>query len=217
MTRETILLAGADLARQPDLAATIAGAGHEVLVCREREEAIRTLRGRAVDVLIAEVGGPEPEDRSFLERAASLAPEASLIVLAEADAELPEVERIERVQRPVARRALTSTLSELVERKHAEHEHETLTDLLGEPYRLGCITTGSRTMAAALQTLTRAARGVRPLLIEGERGTGKTLLARVLHFAGSTRDHPYLAARGKRLTARRLLGWRRGAFPGCGE
>lgn len=212
MTRETVLLAGPELAGQPDLAAAIEGTGHEVLVCRERGKAVQALRTRAVDVVVAHFEKSEPDTHSFLEYAASIAPDASLIVLAESDAHVPAYEHIERVERPVARTALVPTVSRVVERIHAEHEHETLTELLSEPYRVGCIMGGSRSVGAVAQTVVRATRGMRPVLLEGEQGTGKTLLTRVIHCAGSTRDHPYLAARGKRVTTRRLLGWRRGTF-----
>jgi len=65
------------------------------------------------------------------------------------------------------------------------------------------------------------ARIPRPILIRGERGTGKELLARLVHAASTRRDEPYLivncGAFQDELLVSHLFGHERGAFTGAVE
>jgi NtrC-family two-component system response regulator AlgB len=72
---------------------------------------------------------------------------------------------------------------------------------------------------AALETLTRAASHDVAVLLRGESGTGKGVLARALHAASPRRDRPFVVVNcptlSEELLASELFGHARGAFTGA--
>jgi two-component system, NtrC family, response regulator AtoC len=76
-------------------------------------------------------------------------------------------------------------------------------------------------MIALYKSAARVASHMAPVLILGETGTGKELVARHIHAAGVRRDQPFIAlncaAIPKELVETTLFGHERGAFPGASE
>jgi DNA-binding NtrC family response regulator len=70
-----------------------------------------------------------------------------------------------------------------------------------------------------IETIRRVAKVPRPLLIVGERGTGKELVARAIHLAASDAPRPMItvncAAFGDTLLESELFGHEKGAFTGA--
>jgi two-component system response regulator HydG len=77
----------------------------------------------------------------------------------------------------------------------------------------------SSIMESLLSTLQRIAPHYRIVLLKGETGTGKELLARYLHYLSPRREHPFVAlncaAIPDTLFESELFGYERGAFTGA--
>jgi DNA-binding NtrC family response regulator len=83
------------------------------------------------------------------------------------------------------------------------------------------IVTRSAPMHAVLRTAEKAAASAIPVLIEGESGVGKELIARAIHGSGERRAKPFVAvncgAIPENLVESILFGHERGAFTGATE
>src|SRR5690554_6638194 len=77
----------------------------------------------------------------------------------------------------------------------------------------------SRPVLRLFETISMVARSNSTILIQGENGTGKELIARALHAESPRRDRPFVAlncaAVHGDLIARELFGHKRGAFSGA--
>jgi DNA-binding NtrC family response regulator/tetratricopeptide (TPR) repeat protein len=97
----------------------------------------------------------------------------------------------------------------VLDRATPEAPDRAWTDLLGE----------SAEAAAVRESTARAARAPFPVLIEGESGSGKELVARAIHRLGSRRDRRFCAvncaALSDELLEAELFGHTRGAFTGA--
>jgi transcriptional regulator of acetoin/glycerol metabolism len=79
---------------------------------------------------------------------------------------------------------------------------------------------GGQLLREALEPIERAARSDLPIVLEGETGTGKEVVARAIH-AWSARSGPFVAVNCAALPAAlaegELFGYRRGAFTGADQ
>src|SRR5947208_3356006 len=83
------------------------------------------------------------------------------------------------------------------------------------------IVTRSPRMQAVLRTAEKAATSAIPVLIEGESGVGKELIARAIHGSGERQSKPFVAvncgAIPENLVESTLFGHEKGAFTGATE
>ena len=97
-----------------------------------------------------------------------------------------------------------------------QEQNMLLQDAAGEQYR---IIGESPQTQAVLDQITRVAAIPRPVLVVGERGTGKELIARAIHLAGGEPTRPMIsvncAAFSDNLLESELFGHEKGSFTGA--
>ncbi|GJL57082.1 MAG: hypothetical protein NPIRA02_42140 [Nitrospirales bacterium] len=98
-------------------------------------------------------------------------------------------------------------------------EVENLRRLLGESGKFQDLIGKSQGMQAVFQQIHELARVDSTVLIEGETGTGKELVARAIHRTSHRKERPFVAVNCAGLTeslvASQLFGHKRGAFTGA--
>jgi len=98
-------------------------------------------------------------------------------------------------------------------------QNSSMTNLLQTTYEFDKLVFSSERMVEVCNLARKAAATDLPVLIQGETGTGKELMARAVHFFGDRRRFPFLAqncgALSDELLQSELFGHRRGAFTGA--
>lgn len=96
---------------------------------------------------------------------------------------------------------------------------QTLSSELAELYNPDAIVCSSAAMREVLNLAEKVTHADSTVLVEGERGTGKELLARAIHFHGSRKERPFVvqscASFDEQLLDSTLFGHLRGAFAGA--
>ena len=98
-------------------------------------------------------------------------------------------------------------------------EIENLQNQLQERYQVGDLVSRSSSMQKVFKLIPAVSSSPATVLIQGETGTGKEVLARAIHSSGSRKEEPFIAvncgALPDALLESELFGYRRGAFTGA--
>jgi len=98
-------------------------------------------------------------------------------------------------------------------------EIETLRNTLKQRYRIGDLVSRSKSMEPIFELIPTLGASSSTVLLEGETGTGKELVARAIHSSGPRAHEPFVAvncgALPDNLLESELFGYKKGAFTGA--
>ncbi len=121
--------------------------------------------------------------------------------------------------KPISGEQLKVSLGRALEQRELRSENRRLREDLGERFELDKLISRSSEMRQVFETVRKVADTRATILVEGESGTGKTLLARGIHRLSSRAIEPFIAvncgALPDNLLESELFGHERGAFTGA--
>src|SRR5690606_2606598 len=123
--------------------------------------------------------------------------------------------------KPIDLDELEALVQRVREKRQLVAENRMLREQLSRQYRFEAIVSKSDLMEEALNMAARVASTRTTVLIRGDSGTGKELVARAIHQASPLRDRPFVvvhvAALNEELVESELFGHEKGAFTGASE
>ena len=172
--------------------------GYHVTEAESGEVAQGLLAEFAFDVLITDLRLPGVDGAAVVELALERYPEIVAVVVTGYGTVQDAVSAIKRgatdfVMKPFPFDHLLHILSTALEQRRLKSENEYLRSQLQERYRFEGIVGRSRPMRDLFQLLETVAGTTSTILITGETGTGKELVARAIHH-NSPRRHQRLVA-----------------------
>jgi two-component system response regulator PilR (NtrC family) len=198
--------------------------GFDVVEAENGERALELLHQFAFDIIITDLRMPGMDGTQVIEAARELYPAIVAIVITGYGTVKDAVEAIKRgasdfIAKPFQFDELMHVLQKALEQRRLAAENAYLRSQLEERYQFGGILGRSRPMQALFQLLETVAPTRSTILVTGETGTGKEVVARAIHHNSPRRHHRFVAlncsAIPETLLEAELFGHVRGAFTGA--
>jgi DNA-binding NtrC family response regulator len=210
---------------------TLRSAGmNNFICCRDSREVMSILAREEMEIMLLDLWMPHVSGEELLRQISADYPDLTLIIITGADDVETAVRCVREgvfdyIVKPVERARLISSVRRAMELRELHRENRALkarvlSDRLTRPEAFSEIVTISARMRSIFRYMEAIAPSPRPMLITGEPGVGKRLVARAVHTL-SRRTGPFVAVNvsglDNHMFADALFGHRKDAFNGALE
>src|SRR5881628_667235 len=223
-SQKHLLIVEDEAALRAAVAEQLSDRGYHVEQAESGEAAIGHLAEFAFDIIVTDLRLPGIDGSAVIEAAVARYPHIIAIVVTGFGTVKDAVEAIKRgawdfVSKPFQIDELLHVLDSAIEQRRPKSENAYLRAQLEERYRFEGIVGKSRAMTRVFQLLETVAPTNSTILITGETGTGKEVVARAIHHNSPRKAHRFVAlncsAIPETLLEAELFGHVRGAFTGA--
>ena len=227
MASGTILIVDDESKILNALVAALRKGGHEVVATTSARDAQKLLSQRVFDLLVVDNLMPELSGLDVIRELAASTPEADrpqvLMMTAHATVESAieamKLGALDYLQKPFEIDEFLVVVSRALEHQRLRTQHRYLISERDAEFNHYGIVGRSKRMQDVIHTAEVVAQSKSTVLIMGETGTGKEMVARAIHFHSAQRDMPLIkvncAAIPETLLESELFGHVRGAFTGA--
>src|SRR5262245_25657031 len=206
------------------LAIVLRREGYEVLLADNGHSAVELIEHEPVDVLISDINMPDMSGVEVLRAAKKLDQDILGIMITafastETAIEAMRLGACDYLSKPFDIDLLKMKVREKIENRQLRQENLLLKRTLGLSHQFANIIGRSPAMLDVFKMIETVARTNSTILLTGESGTGKGLVARAIHYHSLRRDKPMVSlncgALPENLLESELFGHMRGAFTGA--
>jgi len=221
---ETILIVDDEKNYPLILSAVLEEENYETLMANSGREALDIIKNADVDLVLTDMKMPEMDGIELLEHIKAEDPDLPVMMMTAHGTVDKAVEAMQKgaynyILKPFENERLILFVGKAVAMYRVVKEHRRLLNDVQSQYRFGNLIGKSKVMQNVFETIRKVAPSSITVLIEGDSGTGKELVAKSIHYNSSRREKPFIAvncsAFAENLLESELFGHEKGAFTGA--
>src|SRR5262245_13538499 len=221
MAGEHILIVDDEPAIQSALRGVLEDEGYRVTAVGSGADALTLLTEEVPDLAFLDIWMPGKDGLDTLAEMKRLRPEVTVVIISghgtiETAVKATRLGAYDFIEKPLSLEKTLLTVSRALEHARLERENATLRQRLQQRWE---IIGESPTIRRLREQIVTAAPSNGRVLIHGENGSGKELVARAIHTLSARRDRPFVevncAAIPEELIESELFGHEKGAFTGA--
>ncbi|KPJ71495.1 hypothetical protein AMJ52_08490 [candidate division TA06 bacterium DG_78] len=198
--------------------------GYAVTTLASGKEAIEKNRTTGFDLAILDLKMPEVDGIETITRMREIDPETYFIILTgygtvESAVEAMRCGAYDYINKPINLDELELLIERIYKEQTLHQELAALRDEIKEDVKFESFVADSKKMKDVLALISRVAKSNSTALLLGQSGTGKELVARLIHEASPRKNNRFIAiscaALPETLLESELFGYERGAFSGA--
>ncbi len=222
--RKTLLIVDDDSTHRTMLRTLIGGWGYDVVEADDGSTAIEAVQKRPFDLVLMDVRMLKVSGLEALEEIKAFNPAIPVTIMTAYSSVETAVEALKKgaydyLTKPLDFDKLRLTIERAMEHTRLREENRILKENLGKHFDMQNIVGRSPAMVRLMETVAHVARSEATVMITGASGTGKELIAGMIHFNSPRKEGPFVkincAAITETLLESELFGHEKGAFTGA--
>jgi two-component system response regulator HydG len=198
--------------------------GYRTSACQSAEQAIWQIESQPIDVVLLDLGSPDARRLDVLREIKRRRPDVEVIVIsgnANVDSAVQSMKdgAYDFLAKPFGLQELKLLLERVASHLKRKVESRRLSEKMKSDKGFGNIIGRAAEMDELYRIIGKAAKSAHSVLILGETGTGKEMVARAIHHSGPFRDQPFVpvdcGSLAPTLIESELFGYVKGAFTGA--
>ena len=219
-----ILLVDDDVNLTRVLSYQLKQAGYRVTVAYNGKEGLEIFKKQVFPLVISDIQMPDLTGIQLLEKIREIDRSAIFILITaygsvDQAVKACELGADDYLTKPFSREQLIFTIEKVIKIRQLEKENQLLKQELEERFKFDNIVVHSPAMKKIMQTAARLAQSDSTVLILGESGTGKDVVARAIHYNSNRKKKPMITVNcpsiPDQLLESELFGHVKGAFTGA--
>ena len=224
MSTSRILIAEDDETARHVLESVLGKHGYEVISASNAEQALEVLQKSPVDLIITDLHLPGASGIDLLKGARATYPETAVVVMTAFGTVQTAVDAMKAgaydyLTKPIHPYELAILVSRALDHTRLVQEVTLLRTCLEQKYGFENIIGSSAALMRTLEIAARVAPADVTVLLHGETGTGKELIAKAIHFRSPRHDRPFVTVNcgsiPRELLESELFGHTKGSFTGA--
>jgi len=200
--------------------------GYKVITAESAEEALRIIQKKKIKIMLADLIMPGMNGIELMKRAREIVPTISTVIITAHGTIQTAITAIREgaydyVEKPFCPEKVELLIKNLVDHQNLIEENISLRRKVEDRYRFEGIIAKSPKMLKIFELIKTIAPTTATVLVIGETGTGKEVIARAIHHQSQRRTKPFIAtscaALPESLLESELFGHEKGSFTGAVE